>query len=99
MDEQTMIDAALNRTNKVDGEFPVFVKSSEGVEFALYGPVADGDYDAVLCRSVGDLLVQVERILRTGFALGPAVREIAERDHGVEAVVSFLDDVWYWEQT
>ena len=98
MNEQRMIDAALDRTNKVEGEFPVFVKSASGVEFALYGPVADGEYDAALCRSVADLLVQVARILATGFALGQSIRDIAQREHGVEAVVSFLEDVWFWEQ-
>lgn len=98
MDEQKMIDSALDRTSKVDGEFPVFVESADGVRFALYGPVADGIYDPDLCRSVADLLVQVEQILSTGFAQGQAIRDIAERGHGTAAVVSFLDDVWYWEQ-
>lgn len=98
MNEQKMIDAAINRTNKVEGEFPVLVEAATGVQFALYGPVADGEYPEALCRSVADLLVQVDRILTTGFALGPVVREIAAREHGTEAVVSMLDDVWYWER-
>lgn len=98
MDEQKMIDAALDRTNKVEGEFPMSVESTTGVQFALYGPVADGEYDEQLSRSVADLLVQVERMLTTGFAQGESIRDIAEREHGTEAVVSMLDDVWYWER-
>jgi len=103
MNDDKMISAAIeSRGSLGEDEYHFRVRARNGAQFLLYGPVVDGLHEGMYHKdlevSVADLLVEVERMLHTGFARAEPVREIASRQHGTEAVVSILEDVWAWER-
>lgn len=103
MNFDELTDKAMERRYALSGDdYSATVIATSGDKFVLYGPVVDGlgegSYLPELSTSVADLLVEMERMLVTGYALESVMKAIVDRAHGPDAVVSMLDDVWAWER-